>query len=462
MNDWIPQLASDGTPRYLALANAIAEDIRTGRLTVGQRLPPQRELADCLSMHFTTVARGYVEARDRGLIDSRVGQGTFVSGRKKVRSADYTYPSRPVDLSMNLPPEPRDAALIERMQSGAEHVVRGLLPLLRYQGFGGAQADKDAASTWLGRRAMSPAQDRLFIAPGAHAALDGILRVVAKPGDVILCEEITYPGIRSIAAQQRLNLSGLAMDSDGVDPQAFRDACERLKPKALYLNPTLQNPTTLTMPLTRRQEVAAIARDFGVPVLEDDAYGFIPARGQQPAPFATIVPELTWHIAGLSKCIGAGLRAAYVIVPDTRVAWPFASAMRSSTIMASPLTVAIVTKWIEDGTATSLLRAIRSETTERYKLARSILPEGSFRGDPLSFSIWVELTGEWTRTAFVEHMRSTGVGVVASDAFVVDTQAVEAVRLCLGGPADRQQVKGALEYAAHALAETPAMASAFL
>ncbi len=462
MKNWLPQLSDDGAPRYLALANAIAEDVANGRLKVGQRLPPQRELAKCLSLHFTTVARGYVEARDRGLIDSRVGQGSFVRDQSNSAQRDSRLPARPVDLTMNLPPEPQDRDLVERMQAGAEYVTSDIVALLRYQAFGGADTDKAAAATWLSRRAMSPEHDRLFIAPGAHSALDGILKVIAKPGDTILSEEITYPGIRSIAAQQNLNIRGVPMDQYGILPDAFRDICATRTVRALYLNPTLQNPTTLTMPLERRQSIAEIAQEFDIEILEDDAYGFIPARGQQPAPLAAIVPELTWHIAGLSKCIGAGLRVAYVIVPRSRQAWPFAAAMRASSVMASPLTVALSTRWIEDGTATKLLRAIRAETSERYKLAKKILPSERFQGDPLSFSIWINMPSSWTRTAFVEHMRATGVGVVASDAFAVGNAAPEAVRMCIGGPADRTQIKTALEFAAHALVQTPAMTSTFL
>ncbi|CAD0186817.1 putative HTH-type transcriptional regulator YdcR [Ruegeria sp. THAF57] len=460
MENWVPMLADDGNPRYMALANAIAEDIQTGRLSVGDRLPPQRELADRLSIHFTTVARGYVEANARGLIESKVGRGTFVS--KQTRSEAHVFPDRPADASMNLPPEPHDAELARKMRTGAQYVAEDIVSLLRYQGAAGNDADKQAALTWLNRRSMSPKQDRLLIVPGAQAALDGILRVTTKPGETILCENITYPGIRSLAAQHRLKLVGLAMDQHGIEPQAFQDACEMHKPKALYLNPTLQNPTTLTIPIERRHELAAIARQYNVPILEDDAYGLIPARGQQPAPFASIVPELTWHIAGLSKCIGAGLRVAYVIAPDARSAWPLLSAMRASVVMASPLTVAIVTKWIEDGTATSILRAVRTETIERNKLARHILPEGTFRSDPLCFSIWLELPQPWNRTAFVEHMRAQNIGVVASDAFVVDRAAPEAVRMCLGGPATRGQIEAALGFAAHALTESPALTSAFL
>ncbi len=361
---------------------------------------------------------------------------------------------------MNLPPEPDDPELIERMQAGVEYVSRDIVSLLRYQGLGGTQADKDAASSWLGRRALVPAQERIFVSPGAHPALLSILTILAKPGDTVLCEAITYPGIRSIAAQLGLKLVGLPMDKEGIEVDALADACKKAKPKALYLNPTLQNPTTLTISDQRRRDIAAVARRFKLPLIEDDAYGFIPPHGH--APFAAIAPDLTWHVAGLAKCIGAGLRAAYVVVPDTRSAWSFASALRAATVMASPFTVALVTRWIEDGTADTLLRFIRNETMARQKLAAQILPKGVCRSDPLSFNIWIELPALWNRAAFVEHMRSTAIGVVASDAFTAAGPPPEAVRVCLGGPITRSRLAAGLEYMTHALEEAPALASAFL
>ena len=69
MIDWTPDLASSNKPRYLAIADIIAADIKTGRLATGDRLPPQRKLASRLEIDFTTVARGYAEARKRGLIE---------------------------------------------------------------------------------------------------------------------------------------------------------------------------------------------------------------------------------------------------------------------------------------------------------------------------------------------------------------------------------------------------------
>src|SRR5438045_8128191 len=122
MGDWMPDLSRLNKPRYLAIADAIAEDIRKGRLSPSDRLPPQRKLAKRLDVDFTTVARGYVEAQKRGLIESKVGQGTFVREKSRPRRAQPMPAPRPVDLSMNLPPEPVDPDLIERMQAGVEFV----------------------------------------------------------------------------------------------------------------------------------------------------------------------------------------------------------------------------------------------------------------------------------------------------------------------------------------------------
>jgi DNA-binding transcriptional MocR family regulator len=361
-----------------------------------------------------------------------------------------------VDLSMNLPPEPTDPALLERMRAGFDSLRTDLVALLRYQEFGGTAPDKDAASIWLGRRALLPAQSRVFIVPGAHAALLGIVGTLAGPGDTVLSEAITYPGVRAIAARLGITLVGLPMDARGIDPDGCDAACRRLRPKALYLNPTLQNPTTLTVPQERRAELVAVARRHGMPIIEDDAYGFIPVRG--PAPFAALAGDLTWHVAGLAKCIGAGVRAAYVIAPSAQAGWPFAAAVRMANVMASPLTVALATRWIEDGTADAILDFIRAETVSRQRLASETMPAGSYRADPLSFNLWVDLPAGWTRSAFVGHMRATGIGVVPSDAFIVAGAAPEAVRVCLGGPADRAAVSGALNYMAHALTHPPTYA----
>src|ERR1700761_537931 len=104
MADWTPDLATSDKPRYLAIADAIADDVAAGRAAVGDRLPPQRKLAKRLDVDFTTVAARDVAARKRGQIKSKAVQGTFVRDKPKPRRSQAP-PPRPVDLSMNLPPE---------------------------------------------------------------------------------------------------------------------------------------------------------------------------------------------------------------------------------------------------------------------------------------------------------------------------------------------------------------------
>ncbi|MCR6498337.1 PLP-dependent aminotransferase family protein [Shinella sp. CPCC 101442] len=465
MKNWHPDLGRSDSPLYMAIADMIELDLRSGRLSAGDKLPTHRDLAKRLAIDVTTVARGYVEAQKRGLVQAHVGRGTFVMGAAP--STPVAMDVQPdarraaiVDPSMNMPPEPNDPDLIARMREGVSALSADLVPLLRYQTFGGAPMDKEAAALWLGRRGLTPSQERIFIAPGAHPALLAILGTLAKPGETVLSENITYPGMRSIAAQLRLRLVGLPMDDDGILPEAFAVACEREKPKALYLNPTLQNPLTLTMPAARRAEIAAVAQKYRVHVVEDDAYGFLPSNG--PAPLAVLAPDLTWHIGGLSKCIGAGLRLAYVVAPeDGRALWSFASAMRSGNVMASPLTTALATRWIDDGTADAILDFLRGEAAARQALVAGLLLPGSYRADMLSFNIWLPLPHGWTRSTFGAHMRTANLGTVASDAFAVDGTPPEAVRVCLGGPISRPQLQTALEFMAHALEGPPEMAGTF-
>src|ERR1700722_18093126 len=145
MLEWTPNLASSNRPRYLAIADLIAADMRDGRLSPGDRLPPQRKLADRLNVDFTTAARGYVEAQKRGLIESRVGWGTFVRANAIRRHGPMALHTEIDDLSMNLPPDPDDLELLDRMQDGFAALGRDLVYLLRYQGFGGTPPDKEAA-----------------------------------------------------------------------------------------------------------------------------------------------------------------------------------------------------------------------------------------------------------------------------------------------------------------------------
>jgi len=436
MMDWIPQLQGGGKPRYLAIADAIAQDIQQGRLGSGDRLPPQRRLAASLGIDFTTVSRAYAEAQARGLVDSHVGRGTFV--RPRTPAADPER-RRPGDLSMNMPPEPTDPALIARMQAGLGTVSANLIDLLRYQSPVGAERDRLAAARWLSLRGMVPSIERIAVTPGAHATMAAILSIIATPGDRILCERVTYPGIRNIAARFGVTLVGLGMDAQGVTPEALRAAIAEHKPRALYLNPTLQNPTTLTIPVERRLALAEVLNATGLTLIEDDAYGFIPATSL--APFASLAPDLTWHIGGLAKCLGAGLRLAFTIAPSPRCAIRLSQAIRALSVMPSPLACALATQWIEDGTADSIRRFLRAESAARQAIAREALEGLAFEASENAFNLWLTLPEGVGRADVMVKMAGRSLGLIPSDAFTVEGPPQERLRVCLGGRISREDLR---------------------
>ncbi|MDY0885267.1 PLP-dependent aminotransferase family protein [Dongia soli] len=453
---WTPDIDKSAGPVYLAIADALSADIQAGRLAGGTRLPPQRTLAEVLGIDFTTVSRAYTEARRRGLVEGKVGQGTYVRSKRPLLNG--AVPSGLVDMSMNMPPRFDDSGLTTRMWRSVNELEAdgGLDLLLRYQEPGGTGRDRAAGVSWLSSRLDGLFTDRVLVCPGAQGALLALAGALATPGDTICTEPLTYPGFLSLAAHLRLQLVSVASDADGPIPEAFDKVCIERRPKAFYCNPTIQNPTTLTIPLKRRQALAAIARHHHVPIIEDDAYGALPTA--PVAPFAAIAPDIVYHVAGLAKCLAPALRIAYLVVPDSRSAIRLAGAIRATASMASPVTASIATRWIEDGTADAVLAAIRNEAAARQVLATHILPADMLRIDPEGFHLWLNLPQPWTRGEFVARLRSIGIGVVTSDAFALASPP-EAVRVGLGAPASRAELEQGLRAMADLLAQPPAMSS---
>ena len=453
---WHPQIEQTGGPVYLDIADALAEDIRAGRLAHGQRLPTQRALAKKLGIDFTTVGRAYAEAKRRGMVEGRVGQGTYVRARQPAFLAPAS--TGVVDMSMNLPPRLENAGLLDRMWEGIAVIQAsgGLDLVLRYQEAGGTQDDRSAGASWLAPRLGHIPTERILVCPAAQGALLAVATVLASPGDTVCSEALTYPGFRSLAAHLKLNLVGVEMDADGPMPDAFDAVCRERKPKFFYCNPTLHNPTTTTLSLQRRKALVTIATRHGVPIVEDDAYGALPV--EPVPPLAALAPDAVYHIAGLAKCLAPALRIAYLVAPDARAAARCAAAIRATASMASPLTAAIASRWIEDGTANAVLAAIRDETRARQSLAARILPPDLAVSDPFGFHVWLRIPEPWTRGEFSARLRTAGIGVVGSDAFAVSSPP-EAVRLGLGPAANKDELRHSIQTAADLLEEAPAVSS---
>jgi len=451
--DWFPTLNDRTGPFYQRIVAALADDVAEGRLRRGQQLPTHRALAKALDLDLTTVTRAYAEARRRGLTEARVGQGTFVA-ESMAQSRHGTAPWTSFDLSMNLPPQPLDADIEGRIIRGVAAIQSesGFSELLNYREPGGTADERAAAGSWLQSRIRGADGDRLVICPGTQSALLCWLMTRAAPGDVILTESLTYPGMKAAAAVTKVRLVGVPTDDCGILPDALRAACRRHKPKAIYLVPTMHNPTTVTMPPRRREEIAEIIRRNGLFLFEDDAYG---ALEPGALPLAALIPERTYLAASLSKCMAPGLRVSFVLTPDADCASSLINALRATMQMPVSLMIALVTRWLRDGSADAIVRAIKEEAAARQKLAKQILKAHPFAAHPNSHHIWLQLPKAWGSAEFAAHVQRQGLALAASEHFTVSEPPPHAVRVALGAAASRHELARALEVLATALRTSP-------
>jgi len=450
--DWLPTLGEWQGPVFQRIVDALAADIANGRLVRGQRLPTHRALANALGIDLTTVTRAYGEARRRGLLDARVGQGTFVSETTARAAGDLPAPVN-IDLSMNLPPQPIEANLDLRIAQGLENIraAAGFSAFLSYSRPGGSADEREVAASWLQPRLPHASPERIVVYPGTQPIIFNALLALTSPGDVVVTEALTFPGVKAAAARLGIQLVGVAMDGEGALPAALDEACRKHKPKAVYLVPTQHNPTTATMGAARRKAIADVIRKRATVLIEDDVYGPLEP---QVSPIANLIPERTWYAASMAKCIAPALRVAFLLAPDLAAEQKMRAGLQATLLMPPSLMVALLTRWLRSGVANEIIRAIRSEAAARQQLAARFLKGVTYAARPASHHLWVPLPPHLEGTDLLSHLMRNGLAVVGEDAFAVGSSAPRGLRVSLGAARNRAELSQALQVLANVV-KTP-------
>jgi DNA-binding transcriptional MocR family regulator len=433
---WLGRLRRDGQPIYLQLAQALEAAIREGELQAGDQLPPQRDVAGLLGVDLTTISRAYAAARARGLIEGAVGRGTFV------RASAADDEAGRVDLSMNLPPPPAGLSLGGLLAETTAAILArtDAASLMAYHPIGGSLGQRTAGAAWLAPTLGEVEPAGVLVAPGAQAALAAVLALAPK-GAALVTEPLVYPGVLALARQLGLRVVACPADAGGLDPESLARLCAAEKPAAVYLTPTTNNPTAVTMDLDRRRAIAETARAAGIWIVEDDPYARLFER---PLPaVATLAPERTFHIATLSKCLSPGLRIAFLAPPRGFALGLVADSLRAVAQMPTPLMAAVVTAWIREGQAERLLAAVRKEARARRALAAELLPQA--RGAAEGVHIWLGLPAAWDAAHVRRLADAQGLSLVAADAFAAGPDHPNGLRISLGGPAKAATLRRALE-----------------
>lgn len=443
MTIWLPTLTPGHAPAYLAIAEAIARDVRLGRLRPGDRLPPQRLLADLLGLHLSTVTRAYREAARRGLITGQSRRGTLVldrPGAALLFEPDRATPNR-IDLTTNMPAcDPADQDLTQLLASVIEEqAVEGLM---RYRSIHDWRHYRADCAPWLVRCGLDPERVSLMLCAGAQHALSEALTLLGARTVAVEC--FTYPGMKALAAAGGLTLYPLAMDREGVLPASL-EAAARSGVRIALLSPTLHNPTGASMGHSRRAQIAALAARYRLWLIEEDVYGRL--APQALPPLASLLPERCLYITGLSKTVAPGLRLGLLALPPA-LARAAGERLHQSSWYLSPLCLELACRLILGGGAERRLLWQRRELAARNRCYdRALgLPEMA----STSPHRWQLLPATMMAEDARRHLAGNGVLTVVSGDFAVGAQAaqVQALRLSLGAAASR----AAVAQAGHAVA----------
>ncbi|EEF81316.1 aminotransferase, classes I and II superfamily [Methylophaga thiooxydans DMS010] len=436
---WHPRIIESARVKYIGVVEALESDIKTRVVKPGDRLPPQRQIANDLGIDLTTVTRAMNEAAKRGLVDAQAGSGTFIAQTAFTNyNSIHITEGKPLDLSMNNPPIPPHLYIEQDIAATlTELSASSSKPLhhLSYQETAGHPDDREAGGLWLAQKLEKVSADLILIASGAHSAIYSILSYLQRTGaKSILAPELCYPGLRSIADHLQLDVFSVAMDESGIIPEDLERVIKKHQPDAFYFTPNIDNPTTATLTLERRLQLAELAREHDLKLIEDDPY--YPFLDKPLPALYSLAPELTWHIATVSKCLSPALRVAYVVAPQLDDALSLAEEMRISSIMAPPLMSAVVARWIRTGHITHIVDAIKAENIKRQELANAILDTQKLLTNPVAPHLWLQLPKGARALDFSERASRIGVSVVPSTAFVSTRSRVQAVRVSLGGASD--------------------------
>jgi DNA-binding transcriptional MocR family regulator len=398
-----------------------------------------------LRLNLGTVTRAFDELREAGLIKGEVGRGTYLTqlgGADGPTSLwDHSHSLGYTDLSHNFPDHVPTHPAIESIL--AELVpVKSAGRLLAIQADAGHPEHRSIAARWLSGMGLRTTPEDVIITTGAQHGLLLALGALTRPGDIVLAEELAFYGLKSAAAMLGRSLLGVRMDTQGLVPDYLDLACQRTGAKVLFCCPTLHNPTTATMSVERRHKIVEVCQRHDVTIVEDDVYAFMP--DELLPPLATLAPERTVYVTGLSKLFGPGLRIGFIAAP-AQFSYAMGVALRATTLMASPLNADAACRILVSGSLPGIVGAIRDETRERQAIVSECLPESAYVTQSGAFYFGLRMQGSWTAEAFARAAAALGVGVTPYAMFeTMPLQTAAMVRVCHNAAPSRENLREAV------------------
>lgn len=438
---WQPDLLDTTAPKYKAVMQAIRDRIATQTLRPGEKLPPVRDLAWKLGITPGTVARAYTLLTDDGTLMAEVGRGTFVAqpDRKtplladvpiEIDSATHNAEAQTHQVNLFSPhlPSVGQATLIRTLL--AEVASDPPSGMMHYPTRSGAQAAREAAMAWLSSAPLgSISQDDIQFANGGQNAILIILQALLRGRrPAVLVEDLAYPGFRRAAELLRADVIPVAMDRDGVLPDALEAAIKAHDAQVFCTSPEVHNPTLAFTPEHRRADLVEVIRRHDLQILEDDCYRL--GAAQAPS-YRMLAPERSWYISSISKSVTPALRLGIAVAPKGQSAVLRRTAEYSFFGLATPLTD-LAAKLLVHPELRGMMDRARAEIGAYVRVAVNVLGSYDLAWRTDVPFLWLHLPDGWRAGAFVQAAEAKGVRIRAAEEYACrDARAPHAVRFAI-------------------------------
>jgi GntR family transcriptional regulator/MocR family aminotransferase len=453
-----------GTAIYLQIAQRVIDEIKRGRLVPGTALPGTRELAEDLGINRKTVVLAYDELVAQGWLSAEGKRGTFVSSA--IPALDEVFPASAPPVARNevpryalygaeMPadvPQTRDmldfgdgvpdTRLIpyEIISRAFRHalIVSARANRLGYGDPRGTPALREAIVSMVNmERGLNASLQNVCTVRGSQMGVFLAARLLARQGDVVVMEELSYPPAREAFRACGAEVLSVGQDAQGLRMDELEAICRRRRIRAVYVTPHHQFPTTAMMSADRRLKLLMLAEQYDFAIVEDDYDHEFHFSHHPVMPLASLD---RWgrviYVGSLSKVLAPGLRVGYLIAP-ARVIDRCASEIMLIDRQGNAVTELAAAELLNSGEVRRHVRRTLKTYNERRAVAGELvakelgwamrfdLPDGGL-------ALWLRLDERYDIDRLVRDAASLNVRILSGVEFSDSARSIPAIRLGYG------------------------------
>ncbi|WP_286957293.1 PLP-dependent aminotransferase family protein [Brevibacterium sp. UBA7493] len=297
---------------------------------------------------------------------------------------------------------------------------------MQYGSTDGEPEMREAAAARLHEANAPTAAHDMMITSGSQQGLGLIAQAVFNPGDVVLVESPTYMSALQAFAVQGVEFKALDRDEAGIVPEALAAAIQMWNPKAVYLIPTFQNPTGISMPASRRQQIADVLAGSDVWLIEDDPYSELRFTDDIQTPISADprLDDRSLLLGSLSKVLSPGVRIGWIRCPDAELRERIGVTKQATALQTSTIDQLAAAHYLSTHDMEEVLTPVRAEYKARMltlvEELSAVLPEGSLMNQPAGgMFVWARLPEGYDTQELVFAAAQAGVLYVPGPPFYV-------------------------------------------